>query len=232
MRAMFHYSEKVRDHFQNPRHKGLILDRDIDPASERLITGEGGKITQGDAIVLTIRLRLADERILDARFQSYGGGMPIVSASCLCALIVGKTFAEALAVTAADLDRELEGLPELKHHRPVLALAALHAAARKYRGEPGPAECGPLLCNCFQVPETEVEKAIRLHRLENVAAVTATTQAGGGCQSCHTLIEEMLGRCRQFEYTVHITPEEYAEAQRQGAPALSEEELKHNPPRR
>src|SRR5438309_1377657 len=105
------YSAKVAEHFLNPKKLGTLSAKDIDPASEVLLTGNSGQIARGDAMRLTLRVRSSDERILDARFQNFGTGMPIASGSAFCELIVGKTLDEAARVSAEDLDRALDGLP-------------------------------------------------------------------------------------------------------------------------
>src|SRR5205814_9093052 len=102
--------------------------------------------------------------------------------SSLCARIIGLTLSAALKISAEDLDRELEGLPELKRRQPVLVLDALDGAARKFRGQP-PRERAtagePLICTCFQVPESIIERAIRLRGLKSGDELIAATRAGG-----------------------------------------------------
>jgi NifU-like protein len=233
---MFNYSDRVKDHFLHPRHLGLLPDSDVDTATERLVVANAGHVTHGDALRLMLRIRVADERVMDARFQNFGTGMPIPSSSYLCSIIIGQTLTEALRISAKDLDRDLEGLPELKNRQPVLVLEALDDAVRSFRGQP-PRDANPsdepMLCTCFQVPASAIEKVIRLRELVSVAEVTAATRAGGGCQSCHSNIEAIFGRCRKFTYKVHISPAEYNAAHRlYGTPPPSAEELAHNPPPR
>src|ERR1043165_1676973 len=228
------YSAKVADHFLHPRKLGQLSEKDIDPSTEKLLVGDSGIIARGDAMRLTLRVRIADERILDARFQNFGTGMPIASGSSFCSLIVGKTLDEALHVTAEDLDRDLDGLPELRHRRMVLVLDAFDIAYRKYRGLPprersAPGE--PLVCFCFQVSENSVERAIRLRGLKNVDEIASATKAGAGCHTCHPDLDTILKRCTQGDYRVHISPEEYETSRRiVGTPPPSKEELAKNPP--
>lgn len=228
------YSAKVAEHFLHPQKLGLLSAKDIDPASEKLLTGNSGQIARGDAMRLTLRVRVADERILDARFQNFGTGMPIASGSCFCALIVGKTLNEALAVTAEDLDRELDGLPELMHRRLVLVLDAYDAGLRHYRGQPPREKSVPgekLVCFCFQVSENSVERTIRLSGLKTVAEVSNATKAGAGCHTCHPDLNALLKRCARGEYRVHISREEYENSRRlAGTPPPSADELAKNPP--
>ncbi len=232
--ATVDYSAKVAEHFLHPKRLGSLSAKDIDPASEKLLTGNSGQIARGDAMRVTLRVSMAGERILDARFQNFGTGMPIASGSCFCAMIVGKTLDEALHVTAEDLDRELDGLPELKHRRMVLVLDAFDAGLRQFRGQPPreksvPGE--PLVCFCFQISENSVERAIRLSGLKTVAEVSNATKAGAGCHTCHPDLDALLKRCARGDYHVHVSPEEYENSRRlAGTPPPSADELARNPP--
>ncbi|HLX59667.1 MAG TPA: iron-sulfur cluster assembly scaffold protein [Planctomycetota bacterium] len=228
------YSAKVAEHFLRPKKLGTLTEKDIDPLSEKLLAGDSGNIARGDAIRVTLRVRASDERILDARFQNFGTGMPIASGSCFCSMIVGKTLDEALRVSAEDLDRELDGLPELRHRRMVLVLDAFDNALRKYRGQPprkksAPGE--PLVCYCFQISENSVERAIRLRGLKTIEELANATKAGAGCHTCHPDLDAILKRCARGEYRVHISPQEYEASRRiAGTPPPSVEELAKNPP--
>src|ERR1043166_3573413 len=106
---MYDYSPKVVDHFLHPRHLGQLTEAGIDKTAERIVVADVGQITRGDALRLSLRLRKSDERILNAKFQNFGTGMPIASASYLCERIIGKTLNEALAISAEDLSKELDG---------------------------------------------------------------------------------------------------------------------------
>lgn len=232
--ATIDYSAKVMEHFLRPKHLGTLTIHDIDPATEKLMTGDSGHIARGDAMRLTLRVRNTDDMILDARFQNFGTGMPIASGSCFCGIIIGRTLDAALQVTAEDLDRELDGLPELKQRRMVQVLDAFDAGLRKFRGLPPreksvPGE--PLVCFCFQVSENSVERAIRLRGLTTVDAISKATKAGAGCHTCHPDLAVLLKRCERGDYRVHITPDEYEASRRlTGTPPPSALELSKNPP--
>jgi len=229
--GMLDYSEKVVDHFLHPRHLGVMSETDLS-ASEKLIIADVGHITRGDALRLSLKLRTSDEIILDARFQNFGTGMPIASASYLCTLIIGKTLADALRISAEDLDHDLGGLPELKRRQPILVLDALDTAARKFRGQP-PRERAAAgeapLCTCFQVSESVIERAVRLRGLTSIEAVTAATKAGGGCHTCHPDLEEILKRCAAGNYKIYISLDDYEAARRlYGTPPPRPDELARN----
>lgn len=230
---MFNYSAKVEDHFLHPRHLGLLTPESADPNRERVVTAEAGHVTRGDALRLSLKVEKSSEKILDAGFQNYGTGLPIASASYLCSKVIGLTLTDALKINAEDLDRELEGLPELKSRQPVLALDALDRAARTLRGQPQreqPRAGEPPLCTCFQIPESVIERAIRMRGLKMIDEITDVTRAGGGCHSCHPELEEILERCARGEYKVHIPEDEYYAAHKlYGIPMPSAAELARNP---
>lgn len=232
--ALTDYSAKVTDHFLNPRKLGALTAKDIQSPDERLLIGDAGQITRGDAMRITLRVRLPDELILDARFQNFGTGLPIAGASAFCTLIINKTLNNARRLTALDLDRDLDGLPELKLRKPVWVLAALDNAIRKFRGQ-SPREKNPpgdiIICTCFQVGASLIERAVRLRALKSVDEITDATQAGGGCHTCHPELEDILARCAQNKFNVHLTDEDYRSAQTQfGIAQPTADELAHNPP--
>jgi NifU-like protein len=226
-------SEQVIDHLEHPRHMRAFTTADVNPATEKLLSAEAGPTPRGDRLTLAIKLRTADETIVDAGFQTQGR-MPIPSASCFCTMIVGKRLDEAIAVTVQDLNQALHGLPETRHRQPVLVVDAFDSIVRNLRGlppreKPKPGE--PPICVCYQVPESVIERAIRLQGLTTVEEITAATRAGGGCGSCHPDIEEIIARCGRGEYKFHITMADYEAAHRQFGTAMpSAEESSHNPP--
>jgi NifU-like protein len=189
---MWNYSEKVLDHFMNPRNVGEIEDPDG--------VGEVGSMACGDALRLSFKLD-DQNRIAEAKFQTFGCGSAIASSSILTEMIKGKTLEEAAAITNEDIAKELDGLPREKMHCSVMGREALEAAMidhykRLGRGVP----ChlihqDTLLCHCFQVTKDTVRDAIYNHRLEDVEDVTNFTKAGGGCGDCHHDIGDMLREC-------------------------------------
>ena len=119
------YSEKVMDHFLNPRNVGEIPDPDG--------TGEFGNPVCGD--VTQVYIKVEDGRITDIKFKTFGCGAAIATGSMITELAVGKTLDEALAITRDDVADALDGLPPVKLHCSNLAADALYAAIRDYQAK-------------------------------------------------------------------------------------------------
>lgn len=183
---MWEYSEKLKDHFFHPRNVGEIEDSDA--------VGEVGSLACGDALKLFLKIDPDSDRILDARFQTFGCGSAIASSSALTEMVKGKTVDEALNITNQDIADFLGGLPEEKMHCSVMGRDAFHAAVACYRGEPPPREHleGELVCECFGVTDEQIRKEVKENKLSTVEQVTHYTKAGGGCQLCHEKIEEII----------------------------------------
>lgn len=121
------YSEKVLDHFRNPRNQGVIED-----ASG---VGQVGNPRCGDImkIYIKVRKRGDDEVIDDIKFETLGCGAAIATSSMLTEMAKGKTIDEALLIKKLDIANELGGLPEQKLHCSILAHDGLAAAVEDYR---------------------------------------------------------------------------------------------------
>ena len=182
---MWEYTEKVKDFFLKPKNIGEVENPDA--------VGDVGSIVCGDALRLTMKIDKETNRIIDAKFQTFGCASAIASSSALTELIKGKTVDEALQVTNQDIAEFLGGLPKEKMHCSVLGREALEAAVANYRGIEIPVEEeGRLVCKCFNVTEEKIRKVAMENHLTTVDEITDYTKAGGGCGECTEEIEKIL----------------------------------------
>lgn len=121
------YSEKVMDHFENPRNQGVLENPDG--------IGVEGNPQCGD--IMKIYIKVADNRIADVKFQTFGCGAAIASSSMATEMIMGKTLEEAWELSNKAVAQALDGLPPQKVHCSVLAEDAIHRAINDYRVKQG-----------------------------------------------------------------------------------------------
>ena len=184
---MWEYSEKVLDHYRNPRNVGKIDNADL--------IGEAGSLACGDS--LKLYLKLDGDKIVDAKFQTFGCGSAVASSSILTEMIIGKTIDEAKKITNKEIAEELGGLPQEKMHCSVMGHEALEDALKKYYGddisevqENNTAD--KIVCTCFNVTENQIWEAIKINNLKTVEEVTNYTKAGGACGRCKGNIQDIL----------------------------------------
>ena len=120
---MWEYTDKVKDHFLNPRNVGIMEDADG--------VGEVGSIACGDALTFYFKLD-GDGKIKDATFQTFGCASAIASSSALTEMVKGLTLDEAKNITNKDVANALEGLPKNKLHCSNLGADALHMAIQNF----------------------------------------------------------------------------------------------------
>ena len=184
---MWEYTDKVREHFLNPRNVGEVENPDG--------SAEIGSIACGDALKLTFKLD-ENKRIKEAKFKTFGCASAIAASSALTEIIKGMTLEEAAKVTNQDIATYLGGLPKEKMHCSVLGQQALEKAIENYRGIASKEPEEKIICECFGVTDREIERAIRDNKLTTVEEVTNYTKAGGGCGGCHPEIQAILDRVR------------------------------------
>lgn len=189
---MWDYSEKVMDHYRNPRNVGTIDNADA--------VGIAGSLTCGDQ--LKIYLKIKDNIVTDAKFQTFGCGSAVASSSMLTEMIIGKTIDEVKKITNKDIADELGGLPPEKMHCSVMGYEALEDALKNYKAE-GYVDLDELMdeetnvrekmiCTCFQVTENVIWDAIKQNGLKTVEEVTNYTKAGGACGKCKAAIQDII----------------------------------------
>jgi len=185
---MWNYTEKVFEHFKNPKNVGEIENPDA--------VGEVGSVVCGDALKLTLRIDPKTHIIQDAKFKTFGCASAIASSSILTEMIKGKTIEEAARITNQDIANELGGLPKEKMHCSVMGMEALEAAIKNYKGLKNEkvivGENDRIVCKCFNVSEKTILKAIELNNIKSVEDVTNFTKAGGGCGKCKGEIEKII----------------------------------------
>jgi len=181
---MWDYTDTVTEHFENPRNVGDIENPDG--------VGDVGSLACGDA--LKLMLKIENDRIVDAKFKTFGCASAIASSSALTEMIKGMTITDAEKITNEDIANYLGGLPKEKMHCSVMGREALEAALADYRGVALPKAEGEVVCECFGVTDQEVVRAIKDSHLRSVEEITNFTKAGGGCGKCEGRLQELLNK--------------------------------------
>lgn len=181
---MWDYTKRVKELFLNPKNAGEIENPDA--------VGEVGSIICGDALRLTLKIDRETNKIIDAKFQTFGCASAIASSSALTELIKGKTLDEALKITNQDIAEYLGGLPKEKMHCSVMGREALEDAIANFRGEKKPKTEENIVCECFEVSEEKIRRVAIENHLTAIEEITNYTKAGGGCGSCIPKIESII----------------------------------------
>lgn len=191
---MWDYSEKVMDHYRNPRNVGSIENADA--------IGVAGSLTCGDQ--LKIYLKIENNIVTDAKFQTFGCGSAVASSSILTEMIIGKTVDEVRKITNKDIADELGGLPPEKMHCSVMGYEALEDALKNFNKDEyvdldeildehyKTEKKEKIVCTCFQITENAIWDAIKQNGLKTVEEVTNYTKAGGACGKCKSVIQDII----------------------------------------
>ncbi|HBM17594.1 MAG TPA: Fe-S cluster assembly protein NifU [Lentisphaeria bacterium] len=184
---MWNYTEKVMDHFLNPRNVGDIEK----PDGEATV----GNISCGDALKLSFKLD-SNGKIAEVKFKTFGCGSAIASSSILTEMVKGKTLEDAEKITNKDIVDALGGLPEEKIHCSVMGMEALQAAIANYRGveyvQDEDDHHGRVVCHCFGVTDSKIRKLAKDNNIKSVEGITNYCKAGGACGRCKNDIKEIL----------------------------------------
>lgn len=180
-------SQVATDHFFNPRNVG--------DADEPSFVGRAASLICGAHVRISLQID-EEQRVSQARFKAAGCSVLVASSSMLTERVLNVPTAEA-AIIGQDRDALLRNFPELapeRAHCPKLACDALLAAIREFSDAARDEWAGEeaLICTCFFVAERTIENEIATRGLNTVAEVTRVCNAGGGCGSCHQLIQEIL----------------------------------------
>jgi NifU-like protein len=188
---MSYYTGRVKDYFFHPRHVGEIECADA--------IGDTGSLTCGAVLRLSLKIDAASRELTEAKFKATGCGFLIAAASVLAEMVNGLTVGEAGQLSegtlaAAAIVEHLCDVPPERMHCVTLCRDALAAAIKHYRQTTLEEWAGEeaLICTCFGVSEKTIEHEIHTRSLRTIKGVTKACNAGGGCHSCHPLIEDIL----------------------------------------
>lgn len=179
---MWEYSETVKEHYKNPKNVGSIENADA--------IGEAGALACGDA--LKLYLKIENDIVVDAKFQTFGCGSAVASSSMLTEMIIGKHLDEVKKITNKDIIEKLGGLPPEKTHCSVMGREALEDALKNYYGYSiGEKSTDKIICNCFSITEKAIKEAVE-HGAKTVKEITDLTYAGGACGRCKENIQKII----------------------------------------
>lgn len=184
---MWEYSDKVKEHFKNPRNVGEIKDADA--------IGEAGALSCGDK--LKLYLKIENNIITDAKFQTFGCGSAVAASSILTEMLIGKTIEEAKKITNKQIADELDGLPPEKMHCSVMGREALEDALKKISKDSANDsetnnEEAQIICHCYEVTKEQIIDAIINKNAKTFDDVSKLTSAGLACGRCKSQIEALI----------------------------------------
>ncbi len=183
------YTQKVKDHFMHPQN--ILFDEARYAADGRGLVGD---IKCGDQMLLWIRV--AEGRITDCKWRTYGCASAIASTSMLSEMVKGMPLDQAFAITPRDIVRELGGLPDHKIHCSVLGDKALRAAINDYYRTHGMEdkvreEKSRMVCACLQITDSEIEHAV-LEGARTFIELQDRTKIATACGKCRDDAEAVL----------------------------------------
>ncbi len=186
------YSEKVKDHFMNPRN--IMLD---DEDFEYDAMGKTGNIKCGDEMIFYLKVDPDTFIITDCRWNTFGCASAIASTSVLSEMIKGMTLDDVYNISNVDIMEELGGLPDNKVHCSVLGDKALQEAINNYYSVHGMQDKvhdteSRIVCECLNVSEEEIEHAV-LEGARNYYQLQEMTKVGTSCGKCEEDARERLG---------------------------------------
>ncbi|MCV3474026.1 iron-sulfur cluster assembly scaffold protein [Campylobacter sp. CNRCH_2014_2849] len=212
------YSQKVQDRMNNPQHMGEFTQEDAQKANAKLIIADFGAESCGDAVRLYWLVDEKTDKIIDAKFKSFGCGTAIASSDTMVDLCIGKTVDEAVKITNLDVEFAMRdnpqtpAVPPQKMHCSVMAYDVIKQAAAHYKGiNPEDFEDQIIVCECARVSLGTIKEVIKLNDLHTVEEITQFTKAGAFCKSC----VKPGGHEKKDYYLVDILAETRAEMDRE-----------------
>jgi NifU-like protein len=185
------YSNKVNDRMSNPQYLGEISEEEAQKLGARLIVADYGAEVCGDAIRLYWAVDEKTEKIVAAKYKTFGCGTAIASSDVMAEMCVGKTVDEALNITNLDVEKALRdeddtaAIPPQKMHCSVMAYDVIKKAASIYKNvDMSELESEDIVCECARVSLGTIKEVIRLNDLKTVDEITQYTKAGAFCKSC------------------------------------------------
>ncbi|EAL1801301.1 iron-sulfur cluster assembly scaffold protein NifU [Campylobacter jejuni] len=212
------YSQKVQDRMNNPQHMGEFSEEDAKARNAKLIVADFGAESCGDAVRLFWLVDEKTDKIIDAKFKSFGCGTAIASSDTMVDLCIGKTVDKAVKITNLDVEfamrdnPETPAVPPQKMHCSVMAYDVIKQAAAHYKGiSPEDFEDQIIVCECARVSLGTIKEVIKLNDLHSVEEITQYTKAGAFCKSCI----KPGGHEKRDYYLVDILAETRAEMDRE-----------------
>jgi len=185
------YSNKVVERMNNPKFLGEFSEEDAKKRDAKLVVADFGSEACGDAVRLYWLVDPKTDKIIDARFKSFGCGTAIASSDVMTELTIGKTVDEAMKVTNLDVEKALRdepnkpAFPPQKMHCSVMAYDVIMEAAAKYKGKDAEElKDSEIVCECARVTRKEIEDIIKKHKVKTVEELQKYTDAGKYCKSC------------------------------------------------
>jgi len=185
------YSQKVQDRMNNPKYMGEITEEEAKKKGGKLIVADFGAESCGDAVRLYWVVDEKTDKIIDAKFKSFGCGTAIASSDVMTELTLGKTVDEAVKITNLDVEfamrdnPETPAVPPQKMHCSVMAYDVIKKAASLYKGvDMDSFEDEIIVCECARVSLGTLKDVIKLNDLKTVEEITDYTKAGAFCKSC------------------------------------------------
>ncbi len=185
------YSQTVQNRMNDPKNMGEITEQEAEKLGGQLIVADFGAESCGDAVRLYWVVDTNTNKIIEAKFKSFGCGTAIASSDTMVDLCKGKTVDEAVKITNIDVEHamrdtsDVAAVPPQKMHCSVMAYDVIKKAAAQYKGvDESSFEDEIIVCECARVSLGTIKDVIKINDLKTVEEITDYTKAGAFCKSC------------------------------------------------